>query len=100
MPRALRRHFALAPLLSLLLPAVAVAQTGTLEGRVTDSTGVPIPQASVILEPAGPRAYSNDRGDFVLARVPAGRYTMRVRRIGYDAAPIAVTVGGGPPGRP
>jgi iron complex outermembrane receptor protein len=76
----------------LPLPPVLGAQTGTVQGRVADSSGVAVGQASILLEPNGPRAYSNDRGEYVLRSVPAGRYTMRVRRIGYDAEPIAITV--------
>jgi iron complex outermembrane recepter protein len=78
--------------LALLAPAAAAAQTGTLQGRVADSSGVGVPQASVFLEPGGPRGYSNDRGDYVIRGVPAGRYTMRIRRIGYDAPPIVITI--------
>ena len=91
MPRA-TRGLAFAVGLSLLTSARVSAQTGTVQGRVTDSSGVAVVQASVIVEPAGPRTYSNDRGDYVLRGVPAGSYTMRVRRIGYDAGPIAITV--------
>jgi iron complex outermembrane receptor protein len=78
--------------LSLLTPGFLAAQTGTVQGRVADSTGVAVPQASIVLEPGGARGYSSDRGDYVIRGVPAGRYTMRVRRIGYDVPPIVITI--------
>jgi iron complex outermembrane receptor protein len=93
MPRVVARFEA--ALCLLLLPSLVGAQTGTIRGRVADSTGVPIPQASVVLDPGGPRAYSNERGEFAISRVPAGRYTMRVRRIGYDAPAADITIASG-----
>jgi iron complex outermembrane recepter protein len=89
MPRAACR---LALCLSLLTPLCLAAQTGTIQGRVADSSGVSVTQASIVLEPGGARAYSSDRGDYILRGVPAGRYTMRVRRIGYDAPAMVITV--------
>jgi iron complex outermembrane receptor protein len=77
--------------LSLLAPALLPAQTGTIQGRVADSSGAAVVQASIVLQ-GGPRTYSNDRGEFVLRGVPPGIYTMRVRRIGYDAPPITITL--------
>src|SRR3712207_7926662 len=56
-------------------PAALSAQYGSVRGRVADSTGVPVAQASVVLEPSGARASSNERGEFVLSRVPTGSYT-------------------------
>jgi iron complex outermembrane receptor protein len=79
---------------AILSPAAAAAQTGTVQGRVADSSGAAVVQASVVLQ-GGPRTYSNERGEFVLRGVAPGIYTMRVRRIGYDAPPITITVGEG-----
>jgi iron complex outermembrane recepter protein len=78
--------------LSFPIPTLLTAQTGTVQGRVADSSGVAVAQASILLEPGSSRAYSNDRGEYVLRSVPVGTYTMRVRRIGYDAPTITITV--------
>jgi iron complex outermembrane receptor protein len=81
----------------LLLLAVApmYAQTGgTVRGRVTaGTTGQPIVGATVLL---GSRTIRTDEtGQYVLTRVPAGTDTLRVRLIGYTPANRAVTVGAG-----
>ena len=82
----------LAVALQLTTPAFLAAQGGILQGRVTDSTGAPVSQASVSLDRGTARALTNDRGDYSITRVPAGSYTMRVRRLGYEAAPASVSV--------
>ena len=75
-----------------ILPAAARAQNGSIRGRVADSTGAPIGQALVVADPGGYRATSRDNGDYVISRVPAGTYTVRVRRIGFATPAVAVTV--------
>jgi len=62
-------------------------QMYALVGTVVDSaSGQPIQGAIISLgplpNPAG-RAYSDDRGGFVVGRVPPGHYQLLVRRIGY-----------------
>ena len=71
----------------LLTSKVTAAQGGTIRGRIADSTGVPIAQAIVVLDPGGLRATSRENGDYVISRVPSGSYTVRVRRLGYVAPP-------------
>jgi iron complex outermembrane receptor protein len=84
------------PLLALLFtPKATAAQGGTIRGRIADSTGVPIAQAVIVLDPGGLRATSRDNGDYVIARVPSGSYTVRVRRIGYVTPAANVTIAEG-----
>ena len=68
-----------------LLPPSAVAQitTGTVTGRVVDSSGAIVPGAKVILvsETRGTRSapvLTNDSGDYVLPNVTADTYTVEV----------------------
>ena len=77
-----------------LFPAAAVAQGGTIRGRVADTSGTPVADALVWVEATALRAMSNATGEYVIAAVPAGPVTVRVRRIGFvDIAPAArVTV--------
>ncbi|HET7563498.1 MAG TPA: TonB-dependent receptor, partial [Gemmatimonadaceae bacterium] len=77
-----------------LLPAALSAQ-GTIRGRLADSAGAPVPQAVVTLEETTLRATSNDQGEYVIARVPAGTWTIRVHRIGYAAPQATVRVRNG-----
>ena len=62
-------------------------QMYALVGTVVDSaSGRPIQGAIITLGPLPKPArgtYSDDRGGFVLGRVPPGHYQLLVRRIGY-----------------
>lgn len=74
------------------VPVTVAAQGGTVLGKVADSTGAPVAQVSVLLEPGGPRALTIATGDYTLPRVRAGTYTLRARRLGYEASPVSITV--------
>ncbi len=78
----------------LCAPLTAVAQ-GVIRGRITDSSGTPMAQASVVLDPGGWRTRSNEQGEYVIARLPAGTYTVRVMRVGFTAPAVRVTVADG-----
>src|SRR2546423_15232981 len=84
------------PLLAIsLAPRSTVAQGGTVRGRVADSAGVAIAQAVVRLEPGGLRATTRENGEFSITHVPAGEYTLGVRRIGYVTPSAAITIAEG-----
>src|SRR5215469_10373318 len=68
-----------------LLTSSAMAQvtTGTVTGRVVDSTGGIVPNARVVLvsEARGTRSagvLTNESGDYVLANITADTYTIEV----------------------
>ena len=79
-------------LVLLTTPQAVAAQGGIIHGRIADTTGAPVRQATIIVEASGLRATSDDRGEYVITDVPAGTYTMRVRRLGLIAPPARVTV--------
>src|SRR3954468_16830490 len=84
------------PLLAIILaPRVTTAQGGVVRGRLTDSAGVAIAQATVILEPGGLRATTRDNGEYAITRVPPGVYTLRARRLGYLIPATTVTLAEG-----
>ena len=84
------------PLLAIsLAPRVTAAQGGTVRGRIVDSAGVAIAQAVASLEPGGLRATTRDNGEYAITHVPAGIYTVRVRRLGYLTPAASVTVAEG-----
>src|SRR6266403_3933610 len=98
MRRSLRQLsivLALQVLALFFTPKTTAAQTGTIRGRIADSTGVPIAQAVIVLDPGGLRATSRDNGDYVISRVPSGGYTVRVRRLGYSTPSASVSVSDG-----
>ena len=76
-------------LMLLFLPAMAVAQQGTVKGRVVDArTGENIEYATVALLKVSDSTLVNgtvseSNGSFVLT-APYGRYVLRITFIGYD----------------
>src|SRR5688500_1123621 len=77
-------------LMAIAMPAAA--QTGTIAGKVTSVTGTPISGAQVRAT-SGTRtvasALSDQNGDYRLADVPAGTYTVSARLLGYREASTA-----------
>jgi len=68
------------------------AQTGTIQGKVTDSTGAVIVGAMFTVDGSGARGTSTARGRYALGGVAAGRRTMRVRALGFSPESVAVNV--------
>ena len=70
--------------------------TGVIVGHVTDAkTHEGISYTVVTVESTSRSATANDSGSFRLQRMPAGVYTIVVRRVGYVAARRTVTIVGG-----
>jgi hypothetical protein len=82
------RWFVLLSLVLVLAPAAAFGQTrGTIGGRVTQvDTGAPVVAALVSVDGTNLRAVTNENGDYVIANVSPGTYTVRASRIGLTAA--------------
>ena len=84
---------ALAGALLLLTPASALAQGGTIVGRVTDAALTnAVAGASVLIEGSALGTTSGPDGRYRLANVPAGKYTLVARRIGFTVQRQQVTV--------
>ena len=88
----MRRVESLLAVLSIL-PGLALAQNGSVRGRVTDATGAPLSRATISAEAAGLRATSDEQGRYEIRGVAAGTYTVRVRLLGYVPQSVKVTVG-------
>jgi iron complex outermembrane receptor protein len=94
----LRRALGLAARLTVLFLVHArslAAQSGTIVGRVSDSAGAALQNASVTLDGTTLRATSGSQGRYELRGVGAGTYTLRVRLLGYVARAVSVSVGSG-----
>lgn len=100
----MRRPSPLVPMLLLLAllaaasasPAGAQAPAaGTVRGIVISAEGAPLAGARVTLRGGARQGVTDDRGAFVLAEVPAGRWTLRAERLGHLAAERAVEVRSG-----
>ncbi len=87
----------LALLVSLaLFTASAVAQTGTIEGRVTSAgSGDPVTGARVVLVGTNVGTQTDADGRFVLLNIPVGTQQLQVLLIGYAMGTLRVSVRAG-----
>ena len=70
-------------------PAVAQTQLGTLFGTVTDTSGAVVPGAEVSIENVSTGlkrdGHTDKMGEYQLVGLPAGRYTLRMQKEGFQA---------------
>src|SRR5437016_4150764 len=93
--QALQAFLALGALLVGLARASATQQ-GTVAGQVTDkSSQQPVSGAQVLVIGTNLQNRTSREGRYAITRVPAGRYDVQVRLIGYATATQQVTVGSG-----
>ena len=78
----------LATLFSSHLPAQTA--TGAIAGSVQDPAGKVLESAQVIIQPAGRQAATDNQGQFKIANVPEGTYTLIISYVGF--APYSTTV--------
>jgi TonB-dependent SusC/RagA subfamily outer membrane receptor len=81
--------------IALAAPFVLGAQqaTGTVSGRITDSSiGRGLPDVQVIVTGTRIGANTGPNGEYTLVGVPTGSRTLTVRRIGYQATTRTVDV--------
>lgn len=81
----------LLPLLALLMPAAAIAQAGTVTGRVTDAGGRPLAGANVAIEGSDLRTATDELGHYRLTIVRAGTVRIRASKRSYTASSRRVT---------
>jgi outer membrane receptor protein involved in Fe transport len=85
-------------LLALLAPGrAALAQGGSVAGKVSDDRGVALSGAVVGIERIGKSTVTGPTGSYVLDGVPSGTQVVRVRLIGYRSQTANVTVRGTQP---
>lgn len=77
------------------------AQTSIIVAFVTDTAGKPIPGAEVQVVGTSLKGSTDDAGRVALLAVPAGKATIRVRRLGFAElkVPITITPGESPEAR-
>lgn len=79
-----------------IAPIRSPAAVGRVTGKVTNAvTGQPIASAQVAVDGTTLGALSGEDGRYVIANVPDGQHTIRVRRIGFNADSRSVQVAGG-----
>lgn len=79
--------------IGFFVPLAALAQTGSIEGIVTDAeTGNTIPGANVLLLEVNRGAATNTEGHYEIDNVEPGTYTLRVTFVGYETYTDQVTI--------
>jgi TonB-dependent receptor len=79
--------------LCLLVPAsrlAAQAQNAVIMGTVQDASGSILVSAKITLQPTGRQTASDDQGQFRIANLPAGDYTLTASYVGFSASTTAV----------
>ena len=93
-PSALFRLFLLVG--AMLLPGLALAQTGTLSGTITDGeSGESLPGANVFVVELGSGSATDVDGLYTITDIGVGTYTIRVSFSGYKSVEQAYTVSAG-----
>lgn len=73
-------------------------QTGSLVGVIRSGVdGNPLDNANITTNPPTVSLTTDASGSYSIASVPAGKYTVRVTRVGFKAAAVDVTIVGGSP---
>ena len=95
MRRLLRAPLSLLALVTIG-SATAAAQSGTITGQVTAQGGIEtLPESRVIVLGTALFASSGPDGRYTIRNVPAGRYDLRVMRVGYVEQKRSVLVAAG-----
>ena len=71
-------------MLSAAVSSAAIAQSGTLKGKVTDSqSGESLPGVNIYIDQLERGAASGLNGDYEINNIPYGTYFVRISLIGY-----------------
>ena len=73
----------------------AQAQTGNIQGTITDENGIYVPGANVYIESISKGAITDFDGRFTLVAIPEGTYTLRITYMGYADVEQEVSVASG-----
>ncbi len=71
---------------------LALPGQSTIQGRITDGQGIPLPGASVYISELSLGDASGKDGTYALRQVPTGKWTLLVSFIGYENARATLTV--------
>ena len=80
----------------LLVPFLLFAQSGSINGKVVDEKGLPLPGATVtVVGLSGKAAATDNNGIFSIKGLNAGTYTFEAKFIGYTPLQKKIVVGAG-----
>jgi len=90
-----RLSFLFVLLLASATTSFGQSTKGVITGRVADSTGAVVQGAKVQLNPSGLSTTSDALGEFILAAVQPGSYTLKVTSVGFSNFSKSVDVTAG-----
>ena len=70
-------------LVLLSFPIILLAQTGNLQGTISDENGIYLPGANIMIPSISKGAISDFDGRFTLVDIPQGSYVLKVTYLGY-----------------
>jgi hypothetical protein len=71
-------------LLFLIIVVSAEAHDRTIKGVIHDKEGKPIASATIRLENTMLGTIANKKGEFILRRIPDGKFKLMITAIGYE----------------
>ncbi|AIM39109.1 TonB-dependent receptor [Sphingobacterium sp. ML3W] len=76
----------------ILFSVCAIAQTGQISGKISDTQGATLKAASVHIRKLKIGASSDDSGNYVLEKVPYGSWEVEVKYIGFNIYKELITI--------
>lgn len=79
-------------MLLILISISALAQTGNIQGVISDENGISVPGATIMIQELKKGAISDFDGKFTLVDIPEGNYKLLIKYLGYADFEQVVTV--------
>ena len=85
------------PLLHAATVTASIIQPATIKisGRVKDHAGAPVSGVRITLAELGLQTTTNIDGQYAFAPLPTGRYTLAVRKVGYQSPAVVMVTASG-----
>ncbi len=78
-----------------MISSASYGQVGDIRGVVTDLDGKPLPSVNVILLGTTIGSATDENGEFLIQRVPAGNYRVRASMLGFERKSLDVVLQAG-----
>ncbi|AOW22102.1 TonB-dependent receptor [Urechidicola croceus] len=69
-----------------------LAQTGNLQGTITDDNGLPVPGATILIKELNKGVVSDFDGDFTMVNIPTGTHNLLIEYLGYADIKQEITI--------